>query len=201
MSATGSILPPREVRTSFFMVETLSGAGSVKCARNTSQIKEMVDQANQYILQPQANVSIVIQGQAMELSFELFVSRESGINTDDKSVRSRFCQHRDGTAHFTVFCVQKLSVPEATFLPEQFCMIEDGTTSITNEVTYGAFCLAHALGHLLNHQEYAPEHSLNKGDLMFPVMEQGGLNISAADASLMNRCAGKLKPSSAFPCV
>jgi hypothetical protein len=184
----------------------ISRAGSIKSERDFRQINDMVEQANKYILQPQANISVAIyerpKSLTMELEFdERHVTRQNGLNTKSKEIRSIFCGKRDGAAHFTAFCVPKLPTSEATFLPEQFCMIEDGATPIkTIEVSYGAYCLAHAVGHLLNHLDGAPEHSLNKGDLMYPIMELGGLNISRDDAIRMYRGAGKLMPSSAFPC-
>jgi hypothetical protein len=191
--AAPSDLPARQVRTAFFIVEMISRAGSIKSERDFGQINDMVNQANKYILQKPL---------MMELEFDVgHVTRENGLNTKSKEIRSIFCGKRDGAADFTAFCVPKLPTSEATFLPEQFCTIEDGTTPIkTIEVAYGAYCLAHAVGHLLNHLDSAPEHSPNKGDLMYPIMELGGLNISREDAVRMYRGAGKLMPSSAFPC-
>src|SRR5579864_8639133 len=194
--AAPSDLPTRQVRTAFFFVEMFGRAGSIKSERNVGQINDMVDQANKYILQPRANITIVIYGRPKPLSMELqfdagHVTREDGLNTNSKEIRSIFCGKRDGTAHFTAFCVPKPLTAEATFLPEQFCMIQDGVTPIgTNDVTYGAYCLAHAVGHLLNHLDAAREHSPNTGDLMYPIMELGGLNISPEDASRMYRGAG-----------
>lgn len=198
--AAPSDLPVRQVQTTFFIVEMISRAGSTKSERNFGQINDMVDQANKYILQPQANITIVTCGRPKSLTIELEFSRESGLDTQSTKIRSIFCGKRDEAAQFTAFCVPNLSTAEATFRSEQFCMIEDGATPITNEVGYGAYCLAHAVGHLLNHMVCAPEHSLKRGDLMYHMMELGGLNISWEDASRMNRGAGMLQKSSTFPC-
>jgi hypothetical protein len=200
LTAASNKLPLREVKTAFFLVETRSPAGSIKTLRNASQIKQMIEEANKYILVPQTNVTIIFHGQVTALELDLPVSRETGINSTENSVRFAFCEKRVPTAHFTVFFVSKLTDPEATYLPEQFCLIEDGLNAITSEVSYGAYCLAHAIGHLLNHQNAAAEHSPNKGDLMYRIMELGGPRISPDDARIMNAGAGKLKPST-FPCL
>jgi hypothetical protein len=191
------VLASYEVHAAFFLVANQGR----KTGRTSASITQLVANANS-LLRP-LNVKVTVaSGPQAYLSITDDLGKPiayPGQPAEQRRFRYVFCKSRNGQAHFNVFCVSEMLDPEDTFRQEGFCLIEDGDEIVTPAgLPKGAYCLAHAVGHLLWKGQ---THSDWQGDLMYPDVHNGGSNICRDDAVSMNDTAAHLGPCSSFACV